>query len=106
MENHLDALALSANRDQENEALPTGDEVAHARSGRFDILGPENLRRQPAYDDDTEDEDLEEPVRNYRKNNQYNQGPPEKAYGERDEFKLKVDIPYFIGNLNIKEFLY
>ena len=72
MVDRLDALSLSANRDEENEALPTGDEIAHASDGSFNKLGFANQQRQPPYDDYIEDKDLEELVRDCHKNNQYN----------------------------------
>ena len=64
---------------------------------------PERHRRQPVYNYDSEEEDdfLYADRRSARGG-----GRRENGY-ERDsgDFKLKVDIPFFSGNLNIEDFI-
>ena len=91
----LDALTTGANRNRI-------DDRRFAQSQPINRPVPAHHRRQPVYSDDSEEEDFlfgnHQPargggryVRDYEK--------------DRGNFRFKVDIPYFHGNLNIEDFI-
>ena len=96
----LDALALDANRDRvDDRRRPRAD---NAQGQPINRPVPAHHRRQPVYSDDSEEEDFlfgnHQPargggryVRDYER--------------DRGNFRFKVDIPYFHGNLNMEDFI-
>ena len=94
----LHPLALATNRGRNNDRRRLRDEVAQGHPINRPI--PTHHRRQPVYSDDSEE----------KEDFLFGQHQPARGGGkygwdyEKDsrDFKLRVDIPFFSGNLNIE----
>ena len=96
----LNALAIGANRDRNDDRRRLRDDVAQGQP--VNRLVPANHCRQLIYSDDSEEEDF-----------LFSDHRPTRGGGRhvRDydkdcgDFRLKIDILYFSENLNIEDFI-
>ena len=97
----LDDLALGSNRGRNKDKRRLRDDVAEGQP--INRLVPAHHYRQPIYSDDSEEEE------DYLfANHMPTRGSGRHACDyEKDsvDFKLKVDIPFFSGNLNVENFI-
>ena len=97
----MDALAIGANRGRNEDRRGPREDVAQGQPVNRHVLV--RYRRQLIYSDDLEEEEDflyadHRPVKG--------RGRCEYGYERDDEdFKLKVDIIFFSGNLNIEDFI-
>ena len=97
----LDAFALGANRDGNENIWQLKEDVAWGQP--VNRLVPAYNRRQPVYNDDSEeDEDFVFVDHRLTKGGGRNIHDFDRDGGD---FILKVDILYFNGNLNIEDFI-
>ena len=97
----LDALEIGVNRGRNKDRMRLRDEIAQGQPVNRPI--PAHHHRQPIYSDESEEEE----------DFLYADHRPARGGGrcvhgyERDsgDFKLKVDIPFVSGNLNIGDFI-
>ena len=97
----LDALALGANRGRNDDRRQLRDEVTQGQPINRPV--PAYHRRQRLYNDDLEEADEFE----FADHRPTRGGCRQVHDFDRDgvDFRLKVDISYFNGNLNIKDFI-
>ncbi|GJZ14964.1 hypothetical protein Tco_0550641, partial [Tanacetum coccineum] len=98
----LDVLVLNANRNDIDDETRSGDRGARDNLN-FRPVAAINNRWEPAYGDDSEEEE----VWHTNPRGQFNPAGENRGGGYRrnNEFKLKVNIPSFNGTLAVEDFI-